>query len=96
MAAFKIENCPGRFRLLPGILRSFLLILGLLTGGGMAWAQAYNWKPVAIHGGGLVTSIVMHPNASGLMCCRTDIGGAQYSPATTNSFKHNSGTLYAN
>ena len=54
--------CPP---FLPGILRSFLLILGLLAGGGMAWAQAYNWKPVVIHGGGFVSGIVFHPNVPG-------------------------------
>jgi hypothetical protein len=76
VSSFKIKSCPGKLRLFPGILRLFLLILGLLAGGGMAWAQAYNWKPVAIRGGGFVTGIQFHPNASGLMYYRTDIGGA--------------------
>jgi hypothetical protein len=64
MSSFRIENCPWNFRLIPGLLRSFLLILGLLSGGGTAWAQAYNWKPVVINGGGLVDGIVMPLNVS--------------------------------
>ena len=74
--------CP---QFLPGILRSFLLILGLLAGGGMARAQTYNWKPVVIRGGGFVSGIVMHPNVPGLMYCRTDIGGAyRWNPANNS------------
>ncbi|MGO9479998.1 MAG: fibronectin type III domain-containing protein [Limisphaerales bacterium] len=66
-------------------MRLILLILGLLAGGGMVWAQAYNWKPVVINGGGYVDGIVFHPNAPGLMYCRTDIGGAyRWNPTTTS------------
>ena len=86
VSCFNIQNCPRKFRLIPGILRSFLLILGLLSGGGTAWAQAYNWKPVVINGGGYVDGIVFHPNAPGLMYCRTDIGGAYRWNATNNSW----------
>jgi len=86
MSLFKIQNGPGKFCLFPGIFRLFLLILGLLAGGGMAWAQAYNWKPVVINGGGYVDGIVFHPNAPGLMYCRTDIGGAYRWNATSNSW----------
>ncbi len=86
MSLFKIQNGPGKFCLFPGIFRLFLLILGLLAGGGMAWAQAYNWKPVVINGGGYVDGIVFHPNAPGLMYCRTDIGGAYRWNATNNSW----------
>ncbi len=85
MSSFKIKNGPGKCRLFPGILRLILLILGLLAGGGMVWAQAYNWKPVVINGGGYVDGIVFHPNAPGLMYCRTDIGGAyRWNPTTTS------------
>jgi hypothetical protein len=38
MSSLRFENCPWNFRLIPGPLRSFLLILGLLSGGGTAWA----------------------------------------------------------
>jgi hypothetical protein len=86
MSLFKIQNGPGKFCLFPGILRLFLLILGLLAGGEMAWAQAYNWKPVVINGGGYVDGIVFHPSASGLMYCRTDIGGAYRWNATNSSW----------
>jgi hypothetical protein len=66
------------------ILTSFFLIFGLLFGGGQAWAQAYNWKPVVFGGGGYVTGIVLHPNVSGVMYCRTDIGGAcRWNPTTS-------------
>jgi fibronectin type 3 domain-containing protein len=68
------------------ILRFFLLILCLQSGRGTAWAQAYNWKPVVINGGGYVDGIVFHPNAPGLMYCRTDIGGAYRWNATNNSW----------
>ena len=86
VSSFRIENCLWKCRLIPGILRSFLLILGLLSGGGTARAQAYNWKPVVINGGGYVDGIVFHPNAPGLMYCRTDIGGAYRWNATNNSW----------
>jgi fibronectin type 3 domain-containing protein len=86
MSFFKIKACPGKHRPASGILPLFLLILGLLSGGGLAWAQAYNWKPVVINGGGYVDGIVFHPNAPGLMYCRTDIGGAYRWNATNNSW----------
>ncbi len=86
MWSFKIINFPGKLRLFPGNLRLFLLILGLLSGGGMAWAQSYNWKSVAIHGGGFVTGIQFHPGVSGLMYCRTDIGGAYRWNPTNNTW----------
>jgi hypothetical protein len=72
---------------IPGIWLSVLLILSLLSAGGrVAWAQAYNWKPVVINGGGYVDGIVFHPDAPGLMYCRTDIGGAYRWNATNNSW----------
>ena len=86
MPLFKIQNGPGIFRLFPGFLRLFLLILGLLAGSGTIWAQVYNWKPVVINGGGYVDGIVFHPNAPGLMYCRTDIGGAYRWNATSSSW----------
>ena len=86
MSLFKLRSSSSGFRIDPRILSSFLLILGLLSGGGTAWAQAYKWKPVAIHGGGFVTGIQFHPSASGLMYCRTDIGGAYRWNPTNNTW----------
>jgi hypothetical protein len=70
----------------PSLPLGVVLFLSVLAGGGMAWAQAYNWKPVVINGGGFVDGIVFHPNAPGLMYCRTDIGGAYRWNATNNSW----------
>jgi hypothetical protein len=69
-----------------GALRSFLLILVGLLAGPAVEAQTYNWKPVQIHGSGFVTGILFHPNAPGLMYCRTDIGGAYRWNPTNNSW----------
>lgn len=86
MSSSHVKSCPGTFHFFAAVLRSFLLISALLAGGGTAWAQAYNWKPVAIHGGGFVTGIQFHPSFSGLMYCRTDIGGAYRWNPTNNTW----------
>src|ERR1022692_3546099 len=44
----------------------------LLLFSASALAQTYNWKPVVIKGGGFVSGIITHPNASGVVYCRTD------------------------
>lgn len=36
----------------------------------------YDWKPVAIGGGGFVSGLAFHPREPGLMVARTDMGGA--------------------
>ena len=74
------------FNLLSRKLGSFLLIFCLLSSARLAWAQAYNWKSVVIKGGGFVTGIIPHPNASGLMYCRTDVEGAYRWSATNDSW----------
>jgi regulation of enolase protein 1 (concanavalin A-like superfamily) len=65
---------------------SLLLMLALLLAGHRTWAQAYNWKSVVIKGGGFVTGIIPHPNAAGLMYCRTDVEGAYRWNATDGSW----------
>ena len=62
----------------------FILVLCLsaLT----AFGQTYNWKNVAIKGGGFVSGLITHPNAPGVMYARTDIGGAYRWNAAGNSW----------
>src|SRR5512138_1427953 len=79
------SNC-GSNSWLNGALRSFLVMLIGLLAVFPAEAQTYNWKPVKIHGGGFVTGILFHPNASGLMYCRTDIGGSYRWNPTNNTW----------
>ena len=67
-------------------LLSFLLMLVALWAvpalEAQTYAEPYDWKSVVIKGGGFVTGIVPHPNESGLMYCRTDVGGAyRWNPA---------------
>ena len=58
----------------------------MLFCGETVFAQAYVWKSVAIKGGGFVSGIITHPNASGVIYCRTDIGGAYRWNSTNNSW----------
>ena len=51
-----------------------------------ASGQAYVWKNVAINGGGFVTGLITHPNASGVVYARTDIGGAYRWNESDNSW----------
>ena len=65
--------------------RVILSVLALLSGAVTGFGQAYDWKQVKLGGGGFVTGITFHPNVSGLMYCRTDIGGAyRWNPATNS------------
>lgn len=85
MYSFKLKTC-GRESRPTGTLRSFLLLLAGLFAGHAVEAQTYNWKPVQIHGSGFVSGLLFHPNALGLMYCRTDIGGAYRWNPTNNSW----------
>jgi hypothetical protein len=68
------------------LLQVLVLFFGLAASSSAVWAQPYNWKPVQIHGSGFVSGILFHPNAPGLMYCRTDIGGAYRWNPTNNSW----------
>ena len=41
-----------------------------------SFSQTYNWKSVAIGGGGFVTGIITSKTEQGVMFSRTDVGGA--------------------
>jgi hypothetical protein len=58
---------------------TFSLVLSILSGGiGLlaVQGQEFDWKNVAIGGGGYVTGLIMHPLDANLVYARTDIGGA--------------------
>ncbi|MEO7101624.1 MAG: hypothetical protein ABI162_19900 [Luteolibacter sp.] len=72
---YSFKKCGREYRLIIA-LRSVLLAWIAVLAVHAVQAQTYKFKPVVIKGGGFVTGIVPHPNVSGLMYCRTDVGGA--------------------
>ena len=66
--------------------RRLELILVLFLSAGTSFGQTYNWKNVAIKGGGFVSGLITHPNAPGVVYARTDIGGAYRWNAAGNSW----------
>jgi hypothetical protein len=70
----------------PSLPLGAMLFVSVLVGSDPAQAQTYNWKRVQIHGGGFVTGIIPHPNAAGVMYCRTDVGGAYRWNPTNDSW----------
>jgi hypothetical protein len=71
---------PTRTRRLGLILAVLLPVVTSVFG------QNYNWKNVAIKGGGFVSGLITHPNAPGIVYARTDIGGAYRWNAAGNSW----------
>ena len=53
-----------------------LSVAGILATAASVRGQPYVWKNVVIGGGGFVSGLITHPNAPGVVYCRTDIGGA--------------------
>ena len=66
--------------------RGLDLILVLFLSAVTSFGQTYNWKNVVIKGGGFVSGLITHPNASGVVYARTDIGGAYRWNAAGNSW----------
>lgn len=61
------------------LLAALLALAGATAATAAPQAQAatrYDWRPVAIVGGGFVDGIVFHPTTPGLAYARTDMGGA--------------------
>jgi hypothetical protein len=74
----------GRFQ--PPWLPASVGLAGILAMTASVFGQPYNWKNVAIKGGGFVTGLITHPNAPGVVYARTDIGGAYRWNPTNNSW----------
>jgi len=53
-----------------------LLACACIASPALARDEAYQWRNVAIGGGGFVSGLVFHPAEPGLLYARTDIGGA--------------------
>lgn len=69
------------------VLMLFLLV-GLVLSGpcGAAPSVDYNWKNVAIGGGGFVSSVIAAPNDRNIFYARTDVGGAYRWQESTQSW----------
>lgn len=50
-------------------------------------AIPYDWRPVAIVGGGFVSGLAFHPTVPGLAYARTDMGGAYRRDSTTGRWQ---------
>lgn len=57
-------------------LASLPVAVAVAAAPGADLSSTYDWRPVEIGGGGLVTGIVHHPLVSGVRYIRTDVGGA--------------------
>ncbi|MFO8007803.1 MAG: sialidase, partial [Candidatus Brocadiia bacterium] len=65
---------------------ALIVFAALIVVAGLAWQAPafgytdltgdYTWKPLKIGGGGWVVGMWVHPNASGVAYCRSDVGGA--------------------
>lgn len=60
------------------------LLLLIVWGPSKAFSQTYTWKNVTVPAGGFVSGIEFSPIQSGLVYCRTDIGGVYRWDGTNN------------
>lgn len=47
----------------------------LISIGGLARAESYDWKTIPFEGGGFVDGFLYHPKSPGILYARTDVGG---------------------
>ena len=70
----QVTQCLGRHLTLRPLLFLFVFLIVVFQSRGQN--EAYNWKSVAIGGGGFVSGIITSKTQSGLIYARTDVGGA--------------------
>lgn len=76
------QAATGAGRLRPWLAAVLLAVLLSAPVAKAAAEAAYQWRNVAIGGGGFVTGLLFHPHLEGLQYARTDIGGAyRWEPA---------------
>lgn len=73
LSSLQVPGRRGRCR--AGWLAGLLLVLPLLAAAAPV-STPYQWRNVAIGGGGFVTGLVFHPAEPNLVYARTDVGGA--------------------
>lgn len=67
-----LQPNPSRLRR----TQSWCSLLALSLSLASVHAQTYNWKSVAIKGGGFISGIIANPASANILYARTDVGGA--------------------